>query len=95
MRPASYITPLPENSREQPHLSVDKTKPKRLAQLREALCSRHYSRALRLPIHLLESGHGISTVQELPWHKDFKATMISTHVLNKGSGGVRSRVDRL
>jgi integron integrase len=43
--------------------------------------------------HLIQNGYGIRTVQELLGHKDVKTTMIYTHVLNKGSRGVRSPLD--
>ena len=45
--------------------------------------------------HLLESGYGIKTVQELLGHKNVKTTMICTHVLNRGGKGVKSPVDDL
>ena len=45
--------------------------------------------------HLLEDGHEIRTVQELPGHADVTTTMIYTHALNKGGLGVRSPADRL
>ena len=44
---------------------------------------------------MLEGGYDIRTVQELLGHKDVSATMIYTHVLNRGGKGVHSPADQL
>jgi hypothetical protein len=73
------------------HAAGANPKPKLLDLLREVIRSRH-----SLGMHLWKGrDYDIRAVQELLGHSDVKTTMIYTHVLNRGSQGVRSPADSL
>ena len=66
-----------------------------IASLRSGIAKRISCHTFRhsFATHLIENGYDIRTVQELLGHSDVKTTMIYTHVLNRGTLGVRSPID--
>jgi hypothetical protein len=66
--------------------------------IRRAGVAKHASRHTfrrAFATHLLEDGHDIRAVPDLLGHPDSSTTMLCTHVLGRGVGGVRSPADRL
>jgi site-specific recombinase XerD len=99
LRPAGSLAPNHQTGQQGRHHVDESIGQKAVAQAvrdagltKRATCHtfRHY-----FTTHLLADWYDIGTVQELLGHKDVKTTMIYTHVLNRGSKGVRSPVDAL
>jgi integrase len=56
-------------------------------------CGNALVRCASFATHLLESGYGVRTIQQLMGNRDLRTAMISLHVLNRGGPAVWSPLD--